>query len=154
VTDDSLVKFRIVETVEQQLKKLNINPIIYTGVVPNPTTKVVNEIKEKYLNEKCDALISIGGGSAHDSAKGAALIISNKRNIYKCQGLNVTKTKSLMPIVAINTTAGTGSEVTNVAVITNEISHFKMTLVDKHIQPLASINDSNMMLGLPQRITS
>jgi alcohol dehydrogenase len=107
-----------------------------------------------YKANKCDGIISIGGGSAHDAAKAAGLLLSNPKVIRKYQGINTTKSILKMPLVCVNTTAGTGSEVTNVAVITDELSHFKMTLTDKNMIASASVNDSNMMLGLPPETTA
>jgi alcohol dehydrogenase len=127
---------------------------MFDQVIPNPTIAVVDQIMQAYREFNCDCVISIGGGSAHDAAKAAALLLSNKKAIRQYQGLNVTKNVLTMPLICVNTTAGTGSEVTNVAVITDEASHFKMTLVDKNMLARATINDSNMMMGLPPRTTA
>lgn len=155
ITDKVLMKIGVVDKVIAQLNKNKVKYQIYDGVVPNPTTNVIEEIVKMYAKNKCDALISVGGGSAHDSAKGACLVLTNNsRNIRHYQGLNVTKNVAKTPIIAINTTAGTGSGTTNVAVITDEENHFKMTLVDKNIQPHVLIDDSDLMMDLPPKPTS
>jgi alcohol dehydrogenase len=152
VTDPVLIKTGVVQAVIKQLDYLKIKYTIFDGVQPNPSIQVVQKIIDMYQTSKSDALISIGGGSAHDAIKGASLVLSNKgRELKKFQGLNVTPNVSIAPIIAINTTAGTGSDVTNAAVITDEVKHFKMTLVDKNIQPHAIVDDSNLMLGLPAK---
>jgi alcohol dehydrogenase len=150
VTDPILIKTGVVAHVIKELENNQIKHVIFDGVKPNPSIDVVNEIVNTYHTRECDALISVGGGSAHDAVKGASLVISNVNTpIRKFQGLNVTCNVSKMPIIAINTTAGTGSGVTNVAVITDEQNHFKMTLVDKNIQPHVLVNDTQLMMGLP-----
>jgi alcohol dehydrogenase len=149
ITDPVLIKTNVVNEVTNQLKKHNVNYVIYDGVQPNPTTAIVENIVLIYQKNQCDALISVGGGSAHDAAKGASLVLTNHKPIRKFQGLNVTKNAVIMPIIVVNTTAGTGSGATNVAVITDELTHFKMTLVDKNIQPHILVDDSELMLGLP-----
>jgi alcohol dehydrogenase len=153
VTDTVLIQLKTTDNVTEQLTKADVSYNIFDGVLPNPTIAIVNKIMEAYKTNDCDGLISIGGGSAHDAAKAAALLLSNRKPIRKYQGLNVTKHKLLMPLICVNTTAGTGSEVTNVAVITDETTHFKMTLVDKNMLANITVNDSNLMLGLPHKAT-
>jgi alcohol dehydrogenase len=144
-----LIKVGIVEKVTKQLTKCKIKYEIFDGVKPNPSTQVVNGIVKMCQDKECDALISVGGGSAHDAAKGASLVLSNNKPLKKFQGLNVSKNAAIFPIIAVNTTAGTGSGATNAAVITDEEQHFKMTLTDKNIQPHALVDDSELMMNLP-----
>jgi alcohol dehydrogenase len=151
ITDVILIKTGVVEKVIKQLKKYKIKFFIFEGVKPNPSVDVVNAIVKISQQNKTDALISIGGGSAHDAAKGASLVLSNNKSLKRFQGLNVSKNIAVIPIIAINTTAGTGSGVTNAAVITDEQTHFKMTLTDKNIQPHIIVDDSELMMGLPVR---
>ncbi|MDR3257616.1 MAG: iron-containing alcohol dehydrogenase [Mycoplasmataceae bacterium] len=155
ITDPVLIQTGVVKKVINQLNKNGIKYAIFDGVQPNPSTEVIDQLVKQYRKDKCDALISVGGGSAHDSAKAACLILTNNSSdLYRFQGLNITKQAMAMPLIAINTTAGTGSGVTNVAVITDEVHHFKMTLVDKNIQPNVMIDDSDLMMGLPPKPTS
>jgi len=152
VTDENLVKFGIAESVTKNIKT---SFKIYSGVKPNPSLQIVNEIYAQYVEQKCDCLISIGGGSAHDACKGVLIRLSDpKKDIKKFQGLNMMKKSSNVPLICVNTTAGTGSETTNVAVITDEERHYKMTLVDKYIQPSYSFNDPMLMLNLPKTHTA
>jgi alcohol dehydrogenase len=151
ITDQTLIKTGVVDQVTSQLKKHKIKFQIYDGVQPNPSTNVVNGVVKACHKHECDALISVGGGSAHDAAKGASLILSNNHPLKKFQGLNVSKNAAKLPIIAVNTTAGTGAGATNAAVITDEQSHFKMTLTDKNIQPHILVDDSDLMIGLPVR---
>ena len=82
--------------------------------------------------EGCDFVMSFGGGSPHDCAKGIALVAANGGNIKDYEGVNVSK-KPQLPLIAINTTAGTASEMTIFAIITDEERHVKMAIVDKHV---------------------
>jgi alcohol dehydrogenase len=154
VSDAFLIKAGIVKYITDSLDNDSIQYVIFDKVIPNPTVAVVDQIVDMYKTNKCDGIISIGGGSAHDAAKAASLVLSNPKAIRKYQGINVTRNIFKMPLVCVNTTAGTGSEVTNVAVITDELTHFKMTLTDKNMIATASVNDSNMMLGLPPKTTA
>lgn len=147
-------KTGIIKSVLDQFDLAKKDYALFDGVVPNPTLKCVNEAIKIYETEKCDCLLSIGGGSSHDTAKAVSLVIANhEKHLVKYQGLNATKNKT-PSIICINTTAGSGSEVTNVAVITNEETHFKMTLVDKHMNAKATVNDSNLMISMPDKVTS
>jgi alcohol dehydrogenase len=137
-----------------QLKKSKKNYVVFNGSKPNPSIETVNSIIKAYNDNNCDALITIGGGSPHDAAKAAGLLLSNSKRINKLQGINVSKNAFKMPLICINTTAGSGSEASNIAVITDEHRQHKMTIVDKHCQPRATINDSQMMLDLPPETTA
>jgi len=152
VTDENLIKFGVAKKVFDNIK---CNYIVYSGVKPNPSLEIVDEIFNLYTLEQCDCLISIGGGSAHDACKGALIRIAYPdKHIKKFQGLNMMKNKPNTKLICINTTAGTGAETTNVAVITDEKRHYKMTLVDQYIQPDYSFNDPLLMLNLPKTHTA
>ena len=152
VTDEVLVKIGLSKTIVESLNDSGVEHVLYQGVKPNPSIFVVNEIKEMYKQEHCDLIISLGGGSAHDSTKAAASLIYNPKELKKYQGLNTLK-HHMVPMIAVNTTAGTGSEVTNVAVITDPKKHVKMTLVDKHMMCHVNINDPELMLSVPLKTT-
>ena len=91
ITDPTLIKTKVVDKVIQQLTQHKMSHIIFDGVQSNHSTKVVYDIVEMFQKNKCDALISVGGGSAHDAIKAASLVLSNQKPIKKFQGLNVTK---------------------------------------------------------------
>jgi alcohol dehydrogenase len=154
ITGPVLINTEVIKKVKTELDDNKIKYHIFDGTKSNPSIQVVQEIIEMYHKTNADALISVGGGSVHDAAKGAALTLSNNKSLKKLQGINVSKNVSIVPIIAINTTAGTGSGVTNVAVITDESKHFKMTLVDKNIQPHVNVDDSDLMTGLPPKPTT
>ena len=101
----------------------------------------------------CDSVISLGGGSPHDCAKGIALVAANGGDICDYEGVD-RSAKPQLPMIAINTTAGTASEMTRFCIITDEVRHIKMAIVDKHVTPLLSVNDSSLMVGMPKSLTA
>jgi alcohol dehydrogenase len=101
----------------------------------------------------CDSVISLGGGSPHDCAKGIALVAANGGDIRDYEGVD-RSAKPQLPMIAINTTAGTASEMTRFCIITDEVRHIKMAIVDKHVTPLLSVNDSSLMVGMPKSLTA
>ncbi|MEG0857062.1 MAG: iron-containing alcohol dehydrogenase [Terrisporobacter sp.] len=127
--------------------------VVYPGSQANPTvTNVMDGVKVLQDND-CDFVISYGGGSPHDCAKGIALVAANGGNIKDYEGVNVSK-KPQLPLIAINTTAGTASEMTIFAIITDEERHVKMAIVDKHVNPVLAINDPNLMVSMPASLTA
>ena len=130
-----------------------IQAVVYAGAGPNPTDVMVMRGVEQYKDEHCDFLAAIGGGSAMDCAKGIGLILSNGGAIEQYEGTDLA-TKDLPPFVAINTTAGTGSEVTSVAVLTDSKTHHKMTIMDWRLTADVSVNDPELMLSMPPALTA
>jgi len=155
VTDKDMLKLGFIEQINDHLRQHKCNPVIFDEVVPNPTDENVYSGVEFYKKRGCDLLISFGGGSAHDCAKGIGLIINNGGKISDYAGVDKLIHR-LPPLIAINTTAGTASEMTKFAVITDTTKphHLKMTLVDWRLTPRISINDPVFMLGLPPFVTA
>ena len=153
VTDKVLGQIGIVKKVTDVLDNKNIEYAIYDETKPNPTVKNVNDGLELLKEKECDFVISLGGGSAHDCAKGIALLATNGGEIKDYEGVDKSK-KPQLPMVGINTTAGTGSEMTLFAIITDEERHIKMALVDKHLTPIIAVNDPMLMLAMPKSLTA
>lgn len=153
VTDDFLNKAGVAKQVADLLKKEGIKSVVYDGTKPNPTTKNVQEGLDLLKKNKCDFVISLGGGSPHDCAKGVALCATNGGHISDYEGLDRSK-KPQLPLVAINTTAGTASEMTRFCIITDEKRHIKMAIVDRNTTPILSVNDSTLMHGMPAGLTA
>jgi len=101
----------------------------------------------------CDFVVSLGGGSPHDCAKGIALCATNGGHIGDYEGVDQSS-KPQLPLVAINTTAGTASEMTRFCIITDETRHVKMAIVDRNVTPLLSVNDPSLMVGMPKGLTA
>jgi alcohol dehydrogenase len=127
---------------------------IADDVPPDSDLRVVNRLAHVYREKGCDSLIAVGGGSVMDTAKGINIVVSEKADdLMKFSGGNVLK-RPLKPLIAIPTTAGTGSEVTLVAVIKDHEKHFKMLFVSYFLLPDVSVVDSRMTLSLPPAITA
>lgn len=153
VTDKVLNKIGMVKQVSDLLNERNIETVIYDGTQPNPTIKNVDAGLTLLKENNCDFVISLGGGSPHDCAKGIALVATNGGHIADYEGLDVSK-KPQMPLISINTTAGTASEMTRFCIITDEESHIKMAIVDKNTTPIMSVNDPKLMLAMPASLTA
>ncbi|MBR9727303.1 L-threonine dehydrogenase [Shewanella intestini] len=153
VTDKPLVGIGLVANVTDKLLTQGIESIIFDGVQPNPTTSNVKQGLQLLTDNQCDFVISLGGGSPHDCAKGIALVATNGGEIKDYEGVDVS-TKAQLPLVAINTTAGTASEMTRFCIITDEARHIKMAIVDKNTTPILSVNDPELMLEKPKALTA
>lgn len=154
VTDAGLNKLGLTKALEDSLKQNDIDVFVYDGTVPNPTTTNVDDGLKIYKENNCQALIGFGGGSPMDCAKaiGARLACPNKA-LGQMKGVLKVK-KKLPPLVAIPTTAGTGSETTLAAVITDAETRHKYAINDFPLIPKYAILDANLTVGLPQKVTS
>ncbi|MQB78995.1 iron-containing alcohol dehydrogenase [Limosilactobacillus reuteri] len=135
------------------LEKAGVDYAVFTGTEPNPKIRNVQAGKKMYQDENCDSIITVGGGSAHDCGKGIGIVLTNGDDISKLAGIETLK-NPLPPLMAVNTTAGTGSELTRHAVITNEKTHLKFVVVSWRNIPLVSFNDPMLMLDIPKDITA
>lgn len=153
VTDEGLVKLGTAKKVTDVLDRAGKNYSMYTGVKPNPTVTIVNDAKAVFDREECDYLIGIGGGSPLDVAKAVSILANNNGDIKDFNGLNKSRHKG-MPLIAINTTAGTGSEVTRAYVVTDEEAKSKMLMVDRNCLSYLAINDPELMLDMPPALTA
>lgn len=125
VSDKFLMGNGTVKKVTDILKGAGVDFVVYAEPKPNPTVKNVEDGYRILTDEKCDLVVSIGGGSPQDCGKAIAVLATNGGNIKDYEGVNKTKNKSL-PIIAITTTAGTSAEVTINYVITDEERHVKI----------------------------
>ena len=153
VTDNVLVKIGVVKKVTDVLDESGINYVVADDIQPNPTMKNINDGLNTYKSENCDFIISIGGGSPQDAGKAIGILATNGGEIKDYEGINMSKHKSV-PIIAINTTAGTASEVTINYVITNEDTHIKMVMVDKNCLASIAVSDPELMTGKPADLTA
>lgn len=153
VTDADLAKMGMAQTLVDKLKHQGIEAAVFDSAQPNPTVSNVNDGLEMLKQHSSDFVISLGGGSSHDCAKAIALVATNGGKIEDYEGLDQS-TKPTLPLVSINTTAGTASEMTRFTIITDETRHVKMAIVDKHVTPMLSINDSELMEGMPASLTA
>ncbi len=153
VTDAGLSKLGMADQVKELVEEAGLEVVVFDGAEPNPTDKNVEAGFEVWKNEKCDALISLGGGSSHDCAKGVGLLAANGGKIQDYEGVDKS-TNPMVPYIAVNTTAGTASEMTRFCIITDTSRKVKMAIVDWRVTPAFSINDSEMMMGMPPALTA
>ncbi|MEC0108954.1 iron-containing alcohol dehydrogenase [Paenibacillus taichungensis] len=153
VSDRRLISSGVAEQVLSILRKSGLDYVVYDEVQPNPTCQNVHDGLHVFQDHGCDAIISIGGGSPQDAAKGIGIVATNGGHIRDYEGLHQSKHKSV-PLVAINTTAGTSSEVTMNYVITDEERKVKMVMVDRNSLVDLSVNDPELMLSKPASLTA
>jgi len=153
VTDAGLAKLGVADKIKAQLEEAGLKAVIFDGAEPNPTDKNVHDGVKVYQDKKCDGIVTLGGGSSHDCGKGVGLVIGNGGNIRDFEGVNKS-TKPMPPFLAINTTAGTASEMTRFCIITNTDTHVKMAIVDWRCTPNIAINDPLLMVAMPPSLTA
>ena len=138
-----------VDVVSAELKGAGVASVVFDRVMPNPTAAVVDEGVEFYQDHGCDCIVSVGGGSPHDAAKGIAIVATHGGPIQRYEGVDRVPGK-LVPLYAVNTTAGTASEMTRFTIITDTERKVKMAIVDAKCTPLAAVNDPLMHVGMPK----
>lgn len=135
------------------LKENGVDYVIFTGVEANPKVQNCYDGLDMYKAQGCDSIITVGGGSAHDCGKGIGIAATHEGNLVDYAGIE-TLDNPLPPLIAVNTTAGTASEVTRHCVLTNLETKLKFVIVSWRNVPLVSINDPMLMLGIPAGLTA
>ncbi len=153
VTDKFLAQTDMVGRITRILADSGIASVIFDGAEPNPTDKNVEAGVSFFHANNCDSIISLGGGSSHDCAKGIGLVASNGGTIHDYEGVDKAS-KDVVPLMAINTTAGTASEITRFCIITDTTRKVKMAIVDWRVTPKIAVNDPVLMKGMPASLTA
>jgi len=153
VTDDVLLKLGVVGNIKQTLSQSGIAFAIYSGVSTEPTVEFVEEGLSIFRESGCHFILAIGGGSAIDAAKAISVMASNTGSIVDYQGINRI-TRRGVPLIAIPTTAGTGSEVTQAAIINDTKRDVKMLLMSPFLVPQEAIVDPLLTLSMPRSLTA
>lgn len=153
VTDEGLLKAGVADKLVGYLDKSGIQSHVYAGAEPNPTDINVHKGVDEYNNNGCDFIISLGGGSSHDCAKGIGLVTAGGGHIRDYEGVNKSKVP-MTPLISVNTTAGTASEMTRFCIITNTETMVKMAIVDWRCTPLIAIDDPRLMVAKPAGLTA
>jgi len=154
VTDKGITKTGLTGQIADLIRKdTGLEPVIFDETVPNPTDRNVHDGVAVYTKNGCDMIITIGGGSPHDCGKGIGLVVANGGSIKDYEGVDKS-TKPMPPFIAINTTAGTGSELTRFCIITDTSRKVKMAIVDWRVTPTIAINDPLLMAGMPPALTA
>ena len=154
VTDSMLVQIGLVKGIQDALDANGVTHVLYDGVQPDPTIEQIETGLKMLQDNDCKAVLAIGGGSSIDAAKVIAARAKNTRKpIAKMAGL-FRVTWGMLPLYAIPTTAGTGSEVTIAAVVSDPDNQRKFAIMDFRIMPHKAALDGELMLGLPAHITA
>ena len=153
VTDKGIVACGILKQITDILDAAGMKYCVYDETVPNPTDKNVEAATKMYKDNKCDSLITIGGGSSHDCGKGVGFVAGCGGTIHDYEGVDKSS-KPFPPYVAVNTTAGTGSEMTRFCIITDTSRKVKMAIVDWRCTPSVAIDDPDLMMGMPPALTA
>ncbi len=154
VTDKGLMSIRLLDSLFEEMDKAGLEYVVYDGTQPNPTIQNIEDARQLYVDNGCDGVIAFGGGSPMDCAKIAAARVTNpKKPVKKMRGL-LKITHKLPPLFAVPTTAGTGSEVTLAAVVSDPETHEKNACNDPKLRPKYAVLDPELTIGLPPHITS
>ena len=154
VTDPGIVKAGIAARVTGVLDKAGIGYVLYSDVEANPSVHTVNKIYDLYRSSGCDSFIAVGGGSSIDAAKAAAARSVRPRKSVNQMGGLLRVLKRLPFFIAVPTTAGTGSETTIAALITDTETRHKYAIMDLSLIPRYAVLDPELTVGLPPAITA
>jgi alcohol dehydrogenase len=153
VTDAVLVKLGLIDPVRKALEAEGIDVAVFDGILPDPTHDVLDRGLVAVRAQGSDSILAVGGGSSIDAAKVIAAMATTGKSSAKLVGM-LKVNQPPLPLYAVPTTAGTGSEVTVAAVVTDPVAHVKSVVIDPKLVPLAAALDPEMMRGMPGPITA
>lgn len=154
LSDGGLVKAGAVDTVLAAMRPAEPRAV-FTEIPPDSSVEVVNTIARYFTEAGCDSILAVGGGSVIDTAKGVRMVIAqNASDLEALMGCEVLTAGRHIPFLAVPTTAGTGSECTPVAVISNPAKQVKQEYISAHLLPDAAILDVRMTMTLPPKVTA
>jgi alcohol dehydrogenase len=153
VTDKGITGAGITKQITDLLDDADMQYVVFDDTIPNPTDNNVQDGVDVYKKNACDSLITLGGGSSHDCGKGVGLVIANGGTIHDYEGVDQS-TQPMPPYVAVNTTAGTASEMTRFCIITDTSRKVKMAIVDWRVTPGIALDDPLLMMGMPPALTA
>jgi alcohol dehydrogenase len=153
LSDKGLEKLGLVKKVKSLLESKGATVTTFTDVKPNPETSAVYLATEKFLDASCDTIIAFGGGSPMDVAKAVAILAKYGGKVRNYEGVDKIPGE-VIPIIAIPTTAGTGSEVTAFSVITDTDEGFKFSILSDYLKPKEVILDPSLITSLPKSIAA
>lgn len=153
VTDEMLPKLGLLDATQKRLEEIGIEYVLFDKVVPDPGYQIVEDGVAMGNSENCNAVLGFGGGSSLDAAKVIAARMTNEVPISKLVGVLKVR-KAPVPIFTVPTTAGTGSETTIAAVVSDPNTNQKTPVIDPKLVPIAAALDPELMTGLPPHITA
>ena len=153
ITDSFLFESGAAEKVGCVLSEAGVEYAVYYHVTPNPTVSLVYECMQAARQIGAQLLVALGGGSAIDTAKAVSIVAAGGGRVEDYEGVDRSRRPGL-PIVAVNTTAGTGSECTSFYIVTDPERHTKMTMVDANCMVTIAVNDIDFMMSMPPKLTA
>jgi alcohol dehydrogenase len=144
---------KLAEDIGKILEDSGLKVTFFAGADPNPTDNSVMEGADFYRKENCNMIVAVGGGSPMDCAKAIGIVAYNSGQINDYEGAGKV-TRGIPPLITVNTTAGTASEMTKVAIITDTKRHIKMAIVDPRITSDVAVNDPELMISMPPDLTA
>jgi alcohol dehydrogenase len=153
VSDAVLVKLGVVEPLRAALVSRGVEVAVHDGITPDPTYDVLQRAYEAAKAHRADAILAVGGGSVIDAAKIIDAMVVSGKSVQKLVGMLKVR-KPMLPLFAVPTTAGTGSEVTVAAVATDPVKHVKNVVLDPKLVPTAAALDPEVTRGMPPHITA
>ena len=153
ISDRGLEAIGVVEKVRKIIKDADLKYAEYLDVLPNPTTTIVDECAAKYKEAGCTALIALGGGSPMDVAKAVGVVAKFGGTIGDYEGVGKVP-GPIDTLIAVPTTAGTGSEVTVAAVITDEARNYKLSVLGPEISPTYAVLDPELIMTAPASVAA
>lgn len=153
ITDEGLRQLGVLDTVLTQLDSLGLSYQVFDQITPDPTNEQIEAGYQALQAAGASVLLAIGGGSVIDAAKLIGARAKNQKSVLNMTGL-LRVWRGMLPLYAIPTTAGTGSEATIAAVVSDPVQQRKLPLIDVRLLPKAAALDANLMLGLPASITA
>jgi len=154
ITDPGVAAAGVLTKVEAILKSAGIQSVAFTEIKPNPNTILIDAAAKVGIDFGADTVVALGGGSSLDSAKGVALVVANPTFSSAAFNYSITPDKPALPIIAIPTTSGTGSETNSWGVIDDPIRQCKFYVGDASTTPVVAILDPELTVGLPPRPTA
>lgn len=148
VTDPGVAGAGLIEPLVDRLGDAGLDTCVFSGVEANPRAATVDAVASAGKEHGADLVVAIGGGSALDSGKGAAAVISHGGTIYDYEGLDMVPGPTI-PVIALPTTSGTGSEVTAWSIVTDPVRSYKMAIGGAYLSPLLALVDPELTLTLP-----
>lgn len=153
VSDPGIAKAGHVDRAVERLREAGLQSVVFTDVQPNPTTEDVDRGLAVARQHQIDFLVAVGGGSSMDCAKGINFLLTNGGQIRDYWGVGKA-TRPMLPLIAIPTTSGTGSEAQSFAIISDAKTHVKMACGDKKAACRIAILDPELTLSMPASVTS
>ena len=154
VCDEGVRKFGLADGVIGSLEKAGVEVVIFDRVLPDPPDTIINEAAQMYSENNCQAVIAIGGGSSLDTGKCVAMLQGNNGTIFDCVANPMAPRNMGAPLIAVPTTAGTGSEITNAAVVTVTKTGAKVGIKGPEMYATNALIDPLLTLGLPKSATA